>query len=284
LYALLQRLKCIENGNTNKVNDMPDFGKLALQQTSGDTLTISLIGSWTLGKDLPSLQEVQQKLEAAPANRQVAMDATQLTEWDSGFLTFLMNLYQYCTQNQIQLDSSHLPEGARQLIALATAVPEKKDARKTSKRKIFLAQVGEDTLHFFRSIIELLSFIGEATLAFLKLLRGKAQYQKSELWLTMEACGGRALSIVTLISFLIGLILAFIGAIQLKLFGAELYVANLVGVAMVRLMASIFTIGNNSVFLDASQRTMSATGNPKQLSAETKDPVLRQFLTRGEQS
>ena len=49
-------------------------------------------------------------------------------------------------------------------------------------------------------------------------------------------------------------------------------------------LASIFTIGNNSVFLDASQRTMSATGDPKQLLAETKDPVLRQFLTRGEKT
>jgi len=49
-------------------------------------------------------------------------------------------------------------------------------------------------------------------------------------------------------------------------------------------LASIFTIGNNSVFLDASKRTMTATGDPKKLLAETKDPTLRQFLTRGEKS
>jgi phospholipid/cholesterol/gamma-HCH transport system ATP-binding protein len=49
-------------------------------------------------------------------------------------------------------------------------------------------------------------------------------------------------------------------------------------------LASIFTIGNNSVFLDASQRTMTATGDPNQLLAETKDPVLREFLTRGEKT
>ena len=49
-------------------------------------------------------------------------------------------------------------------------------------------------------------------------------------------------------------------------------------------LASIFTIGSNSVFLDVSKRTMTATGNPKQLLAETKDPVLRMFLTRGEKS
>jgi phospholipid/cholesterol/gamma-HCH transport system ATP-binding protein len=49
-------------------------------------------------------------------------------------------------------------------------------------------------------------------------------------------------------------------------------------------LASIFTIGNNSVFLDASKRTMTATGDPKKLLAETKDPTLRLFLTRGEKS
>ena len=49
-------------------------------------------------------------------------------------------------------------------------------------------------------------------------------------------------------------------------------------------LASIFTIGNNSVFLDASKRTMTAAGDPKQLLAETEDPTLRLFLTRGEKS
>jgi len=49
-------------------------------------------------------------------------------------------------------------------------------------------------------------------------------------------------------------------------------------------LASIFTIGNNSVFLDAAQRTMTATGDPKKLLAETTDPTLRLFLTRGERS
>ncbi len=49
-------------------------------------------------------------------------------------------------------------------------------------------------------------------------------------------------------------------------------------------LASIFTIGSNSVFLDAAIRTMTATGNPKQLLDETQDPTLRLFLTRGEKT
>ena len=49
-------------------------------------------------------------------------------------------------------------------------------------------------------------------------------------------------------------------------------------------LASIFAIGSNSVFLDVAQRTMTATGNPKKLLAETQDPALRTFLTRGEET
>jgi phospholipid/cholesterol/gamma-HCH transport system permease protein len=220
---------------------MASIAALSLQPPSDDKLLVVLSGPWKLGQPLPQAGDIQEKLKSLPAIRQLSFDADQLSDWDSGLLTFLLNLRQHCAQQQIEIDSSGLPQGATQLIALATAVPEKKDARKAGKKISFLSQVGVDTLSFIQSSGEMLSFIGEASIAFMKMIRGKAQYQKSELWLTMEACGGRALSIVTLISFLVGLILAFIGAIQLKLFGAEIYVANLVGVAMVRLMAAIMT-------------------------------------------
>ena len=105
----------------------------------------------------------------------------------------------------------------------------------------FLAHLGSETVDFFRSTGEMLTFIGDTVIAFGRLLRGKAQYRKSDLWLVMESCGGQALPIVSLICFLVGLILAFIGAIQLQLFGAQIYVADLVGIAMVRLMAAIMT-------------------------------------------
>jgi phospholipid/cholesterol/gamma-HCH transport system permease protein len=73
------------------------------------------------------------------------------------------------------------------------------------------------------------------------MLVGKASYRRSDLSLFIQQCGADALAIVSLISFLVGLILAFVGAIQLELFGAQLYVANLVGIAMVRVMGAIMT-------------------------------------------
>jgi len=220
---------------------MSAAGELLIEQPSQDTLQVILSGHWKLEESLPSADVVQQRVAGTPGVRNIVFDTRQLADWDSGLLTFLINVRKFCTQQKIRLDSSKLPQGARKLLALAAAVPEKKDARKAEGRVSFLAHVGNQTVDFFQSSGELLEFIGDTVIAFGNLLRGKAQYRKSDLGLVLESCGGQALPIVSLICFLVGLILAFIGAIQLKLFGAQIYVADLVGIAMVRLMAAIMT-------------------------------------------
>jgi len=88
---------------------------------------------------------------------------------------------------------------------------------------------------------DIVTFIGEAVQAFLVLGRGKIGFRKSDFYLTIQECGAQALPIVTLISFLVGLILAFVGAVQLKQFGAQIYVANLVGLGMAREMGAMMT-------------------------------------------
>ena len=220
---------------------MPPPGELKLQKTAEDTLTVALGGSWKLMEQLPSPDKVRQKLDAAPGIGRVAFDTRHLTDWDSGLLIFLTRLNELCVQKKIAIEGGGLPPGARKLLALAAAVPEKKDARRAAERVPFLAHVGSETVDFFKAAGDMLAFIGDTVIAFGNLLRGRAQYRKTDLWLMMEACGGQALPIVSLICFLVGLILAFIGAIQLQLFGAQIYVADLVGIAMVRLMAAIMT-------------------------------------------
>ena len=215
--------------------------ELLFEQPSKDTLRVILSGSWKLGLPLPSTDDVRQKVESAGHIRQITFNTEKLGEWDSGLLTFLRKLWKLCSDSKIAFDSSGLPNGARQILELAAAVPEKKDARKAEGRVNFLDDLGNQAVAFFHSSSNLLEFIGEATVAFFKLLRGKAQYRRTDLWLIIETCSGQALPIVALISFLVGMILAFIGVIQLALFGAEIYVANLVGVAIVRLMAAIMT-------------------------------------------
>jgi phospholipid/cholesterol/gamma-HCH transport system permease protein len=88
---------------------------------------------------------------------------------------------------------------------------------------------------------ELITFVGEACVAIARLLIGKARFRSFDFKLFLQESGAQALPIVSLISALVGLILAFVGIIQLKLFGAQIYVADLVGIAMVREMGAIMT-------------------------------------------
>lgn len=216
-------------------------GELRLAQPAADTLQVLLFGDWRLGAALPTVETVQQHLARQPGVRQVVLEGGDISHWDSGLLTFLMNLQNFCAQENIRLDPAGLPAGARRLLALATAVPEKKDARPTEKRPSFLFSLGNQTVELLQGAGDFLAFLGEAVVAVGRLLVGKAQYRRADLWLILQAVSAQAVPIVSLISFLVGLILAFIGAIQLQLFGAQIYVADLVGIAMVRLMAAIMT-------------------------------------------
>ncbi len=220
---------------------MTSNSEMVLEQASENTLKIILSGHWKLGGELPGADKVQQTLAGRPGIRRLVFDTRELASWDTGLLTFLVNLSKFSSQQNLSLNSDGLPQGARRLLELAAAVPEKKDARQAEQRISFLAYLGNETVNFFQSAGELLEFIGDTVFAVQRLLRGKAQYRRADLGLIMQAVSAQALPIVSLICFLVGLILAFIGAIQLKLFGAQIYVADLVGIAMVRLMAAIMT-------------------------------------------
>jgi phospholipid/cholesterol/gamma-HCH transport system permease protein len=217
-----------------------ETGVMTLRQPGNDTLLVSLAGVWKIGNELPSADEVRKGLESTPARRMV-FETRDLTDWDSALLTFLLKIREYAAQKQIQIMDEGLPQGARRLIALALAVPERKGARKEAKREPFLVRMGEEGLRFFQSTGEMVGFIGEAAIAFVNLLRGRARFRSSDFVLFLQECGSEALPIVSLISLLVGMILAFVAAIQLKLFGAQIFVADIVGIAMVRVMAAIMT-------------------------------------------
>ena len=185
-------------------------GELLFEQPSEDTLKVILSGPWKLGKDLPSADVVLEKVKGTPSVRNIGIDAQGVAEWDTGLLIFLADIWKFCGEAKVGLKSKGLPQGVKNLLELAAAVPEKKDARKADERGSFLVLVGNDVAGFFQSFSELLEFVGDATVAFLKLLRGKAQYRRADLGLILEACGAQALPIVTLISFLVGMILAFV--------------------------------------------------------------------------
>ncbi len=213
---------------------------ISFSREPGNTFVVRLGGRWNIAEGIPSAEELQRQIASTPSPEKVAFDGRELGDWDSSLLTFLIKMTGFCRQKSIAVSKEGLPEGVARLLDLASAVP-KKDARQESSRAPFLARVGEASLEAGESVGEMLAFIGEALLAFMKLLRGKARFRRSDLTLLIQECGAQALPIVSLISVLVGLILAFVGATQLKMFGAQIYVADLVGIGMAREMGAMMT-------------------------------------------
>lgn len=214
---------------------------LKFEGPTDGTLLIVFSGQWKLGHNLPSAEEIQLQVKSNPNIQRIAFDTNDLSDWDTGLLTFLIKVRDFCAQNKIDLDSSGLLDGVQRLLSLAAAVPEKKETGKGQGSEAFLPRIGSQIMEAIRSLGELLEFIGDASLAFIRLLGGKARLRRSDLTLVLQECGANALPIVSLISFLIGLILAFVGVVQLKLFGAEIYIASLVAIGMTREMGAMMT-------------------------------------------
>ena len=187
----------------------------------------------------------------------------QLGLWDSSILAFLTRVSEACRERGVALDGAALPAGLHNLLDLAEAVPEPAGARKELRAPGFLERVGAKALRLVAAAEETLSFIGNMTVASVRLVGMNARYRASDLWLLIQQCGVEALPIVTLISFLVGVILAFVSAVQLKQFGAQIYVANLVGVAMTRemgaLMTAILMAGRTGAAFAAELGTMKVT-------------------------
>ncbi len=156
-------------------------------------------------------------------------------------MIFLIDLIKYCQKNDIQVSRETLPVGAQKLLQLSFAVPERKGARRTTLGQPVLTKIGNVTIEMHRNWSDLLAFLGEVILGILNFFRGRARFRYSDLFFQIEAAGPSALLIVTLISLLVGMILAFVGAVQLRIFGAEIYIANLVGLGMAREMGAMMT-------------------------------------------
>ena len=176
-----------------------------------------------------------------PGVKGILFETEDLAGWDSTLLTFLIGVRTLASSRNIAVEEKSLPEGVQRLFALASAVPERTWTKKEPVRTGFIERCGASARVLWRSFLESTGFIGDAFIAFLRLVTGKARFRRSDLLLLIQECGAEALPIVSLVSILVGLILAFIGAIQLKVFGAQIYVASLVGIAMVRALAAVVT-------------------------------------------
>lgn len=206
-------------------------------RTEHETLHISLDGDYLLCQDDAAWDEVSAKQQKKDIRR-IVISGSKIGCWDSTLVAFLYQILKQAKQRQQSVKYTSFPKNLQRLLNLATAV-ERKPSLPEVKKVSLLQALGESGLAIYNSTHKGLNFIQTCARSVKNLLLGRAVMRWVDFMFALGDCSYRAVGIVSLVSFMVGLILAFVGAVQLKVFGAQIYVASLVAIGMTRIMGAI---------------------------------------------
>ncbi|MEI7703460.1 MAG: ABC transporter permease [Deltaproteobacteria bacterium] len=225
------------------------------------TLLLRLRGTWRLAGTLPSAADVTRELERAGATA-LRVDASGIAGWDSGLVVFLFGVLETCRARGLPVDHEGLPPPLVRMLALVQEAALPPPSSQAPKPR-WLERLGRRALGWRERVRDVASFVGETTVALGRFVTGRARFRGQDLGLLLEGAGPGALPIVALVNFLVGIILAFVGITQLRRFGAEYYVADIVGIAVARDMAALITAivlaGRSGAAYAAQIATMKVT-------------------------
>lgn len=224
-----------------------------------DTLILALAGTWSMSRKLPRFAPVIEAERDRGQVRAIAFDTSDLGEWDSSLLTFVLEGLAYCKAKGIEFRKDSLPDNIAALIGLSQVVPEKDTARKGGSGGI-IVQLGTYGIAFYDDVVSFLTFCGALASALVGLLSFRVRMRWLDFWNIVQINSSGALPIVSLISFLVGLILAFLGAVVLERFGAGYYVSYIISYGILRelgaLMTAIIMAGRTSAAFAAELGSM----------------------------
>jgi phospholipid/cholesterol/gamma-HCH transport system permease protein len=210
---------------------------LAIQVDGGDT-RVTLLGDWTLNGNGAACTDGETWFERQDL-KAIVFDTHLLGRWDSSLLVYLAHLRRRAAPRSIRFEEAGIPVAARRLLAL---LPEK-DAPPAApvRRPGFRERVGFTAIRASTELIAVTALVGGQILKAGAAVVGRARMRRIDLLACLGDAGLAALPMVALVNVLVGAILAFVGAIELRRFGADIYIANLVGIAQVREMAAVMT-------------------------------------------
>lgn len=198
-------------------------------------IVLALGGRWQVTEGRPRAAETL----AGDRPTRVALEMEDVQAWDSALVLFVYEVGEWCRAQGTTLDTERLQPAVRRLLAQlessGTAIAP------VDRAPSFLASVGLAATDCIARSREIIHFVGECTLSAFHLLKNPLKFRWRDCLYEMQQCGAMALPIVSLIAFLVGLTLAYTGAVILRQFGADIWVADLVGLTMVREMGSVMT-------------------------------------------
>lgn len=210
-------------------------------QEADGVLLVRFGGDWQMQQGgLPDAAPLEALLDEGGKVRRLMLELGEVGTWDTSLVARVYSLIRRAERGDVEFAWKDVPQGVESLIGMA--MRRKPNTQEPQGGEADFAQwVGMFILNAKAAKERVLNFIGEVALSFGRLLKHKAYFRRVDFVEALADVGPRALPIVTLISFLVGLILAFVGAMQLRQFGAQIFVANLVGIAMAREMGAMMT-------------------------------------------
>ena len=223
------------------------------------TLVVEMAGDWSIENSLPRFAPLLEQTYLGLTVNRVVFDAMRLGDWDSSAVAFVLEALQVCEEKGLECSLDALPESMIGLIELSKAVPEA-EMTEAPKPDGFLRRLGLASITLSRDLVAFLRFSGEFAQVFFRFLTGRVKLRWRDFWHIFQTNSSGALPIVTLISFLVGLILSFLGAVVLRRFGADYYVSYLVSYGILRelgaLMTAIIMAGRTGAAIAAELGTM----------------------------
>jgi len=207
--------------------------------TQGAVAVVSLQGDWLISETSVD-RGISRLVHGLARLRGIGFDADRLGVWDSTLLVFLSQLREASAHRDIAFDEAGLPSTTRRLLDLLPARGVSAAATALPRRSI-AHDVGARTIGVWAEVVAVTTLVGETTLATASALRGRTRMRSIDVLTCVQEAGLEALPIVAIVNVLVGAILAFVGAIELRKFGADIYIANLVAIAVLREMAALMT-------------------------------------------
>ncbi len=218
--------------------------------TSSGVLTIQLHGDWTtvdkaitVASDalLIAVREITDNNSHSGVVERIELSGGEITAWDSRILVAIFAAWELAERHDLQVGLGGLPDGIQGLLRLSRAVPSRGERRSGQASTNILELVGGSAIELKQSLSEANVFLGQSLLSLWRFARGKARFQRSDIMHFIQETGPQALPIVGIINILLGVILGFMGAVQLQQFGAQIFVADLVALGQTREIAPMMT-------------------------------------------
>lgn len=224
---------------------------------------IVLGGSITLDDSAALWKRISELLAEATAKTELEIELSQIVVIDGACMALLVHFRSELRARGTNCEFAGGTHEVRRIVDLYGGRKKVKKKRLVRRPINAIEQVGDATVSVFRELTLVLDFFGQLVVSVLQALRKPKTLNLHDVGLTMERAGADAAPIVMLINFLIGFVMAYQSAAQLKQFGANLYVADMVGVSMTRelgpLMTAIILCGRSGAAFAAELGTMKVS-------------------------